>query len=162
MMSNPWYASAEGSDYMRRTLDGMFMFVWEAEDTEGYVYRQFDDITFHRALHDPDYIVPEDLRASVDSLSKDKIVRFSLWPTALTRKVHIGKFDLAHVDIDLSKGERFISYWLTDQIVFPVPKIVRKTVIGKIFQDGTKQLLVISPSGATLLCNNDNQSYEGE
>jgi hypothetical protein len=162
MMSNPWYASPEGSDFMRRTLDGMFMFIWEAVDNEGTIYRQFDDIVFKRALSDPDYIVPEHLRATVDSLPKDKVVRFVLWPTALTKKVHAGRFNFAHVDIDLSKGERFISYWLTDQVIFPVPRVLRRTVIGKIFPDGRKTLCVISPSGATLLCDNDNQSYEGE
>ena len=162
-MSNSWYGTPEGSDYLRRTLDGMFMFVWEAERDDGTVYQQFDEITFKRALLDPEYILPEHLRMSVDNLPRDRIVRFTLRPTALTKKVLKDKVEIEHsVFIDLSKGEKFISYWLTDQIVFPVQRKIRRTVIGKSFLDKPKELLVISPSGATLLCNDDNQSYEGE
>ena len=141
----------------------MFMFIWEAERDDGTVYQQFDEITFKRALLDPEYILPEHLRMSVDNLPKDRIVKFTLHPTALTKKVLKDKVRIEHsVFIDLVRGERFVSFWLTDQVIFPIQRKIRRTVIGKVFSDGKRDLLVISPSGKTLQCETDDCSFEGE
>ena len=136
------------------------MFVWEAKYDDGRVVRQFDDVNFTRAMTDADFVPSEDLRLSVDALEKEHVSQFTLYPIAMTRNRAPWFQQPISVYVDLEKGDRFVSAWLTDY----TPKtgyVIRRSVIG-IDRNGTRLLTVISPSGRISVCSNDNQSFEGE
>jgi hypothetical protein len=155
-----WYATAEGQWLMNATVNGMLMFVWEAKYDDGRVVRQFDDVNFTRAMTDVDFVPPEDLRLSVDSLEKEHVSQFTLYPIAMARSRAPWFQQPIEVQLDLKHGDRFVSFWLTDYS----PKtgyIIRRSVIG-IEKDGIKHLIVISPSGRLTICSHDNYSFEGE
>jgi hypothetical protein len=155
-----WYNSQEGQWFMQATAGGLLMFVWEARYDDDRIVRQFDDVNWSRAMADADFVPSEDLRLSVDALEKEHVSQFTLFPIAMTRK-RIPWFQQSlEVHLDLPRGDRFVSYWLTDY----TPRTgytMRRTVIG-IERDGIKLLTVISPSGKISVCSTDNISFEGE
>jgi hypothetical protein len=155
-----WYATEEGQKFMGATEGGMLMFMWEARYDDGRVVRQFDDVNFTRAMTDADFVPPESLRLSVDSLEKEHVSQFTLYPIAMTRSKSTWFQQPIDVYLDLKQGDRFISSWLTDYS----PKagyVLRRSVIG-IERNGTRLLTIISPSGRITICSNENQSFEGE
>lgn len=157
-----FYTTAESVELMDKTNEGMFAFVWEAEDVEGAVIRQFDEVAFQMALRDDEFVLPIDplLRLSVDVLNRERIKKFKLLATALAKRLNPSLLPEIFVEPNLEGGERFVSYWLTDHNMTTDTRI-RRTVIG-VECDGTKSLKVISPSGNIVECNSDDMSYEGE
>jgi len=162
---NPWYGTEEGQSFLNATNGGQLMFVWEASMRDGSVVRMYEDLAFERALKDPTYVPPEDTRRSVDILDREKVVRFELYPIALTKKVHPHLVPFG-VTVDPDNGDRFVSHWLTDH----VPKSgisLRRTVIGferlnpKVGEDRFN-LTVVCPSGKVVMTHTEDMSYEGE
>lgn len=160
-----FYRTAEGIELMDKTNEGMFAFVWEAEDVEGAIVRQFDEVAFQMALRDDEFVLPVDplLRLSVDALDRERIRKFKLLATALAKKLNPVLSPEIFVEPNLESGERFKSYWLVDHNVNTGRKIFR-TVIGIERSAGEPRLdlTVISPSGICQVCHDDNCSFEGE
>jgi hypothetical protein len=157
---NDWYATEKGQWVMNATASGMLLFLWEARYDDGRVVRQFDDINWMRAMTDDGFVPSEDLRLSVDSLEKEHVSQFILHPIALTRKELSWFQRPIEIRLDLKKGDRFVSHWLTD-FSPRTGYVLRRTVVG-IEREGVSVLMVISPSGSIVMCSNENQSYEGE
>lgn len=145
---------------MQATAGGLLMFVWEAEYDDGRVVRQFDDVNFLRAMTDADFVPPEDLRLSVDTLEKEHVSQFTLLPIAMTRKRTPWFQQPIGVLLDLPRGDRFVNYWLTD-FTPRTGYTIRRNVVG-IQRNGATLLTIISPSGRISVCSNDNHSFEGE
>lgn len=160
-----FYKTAEGVELMDKTNEGMFTFVWEAEDVEGAVVRQFDEVAFQMALRDDEFVLPIDplLRLSVDTLDRERIRKFKLLATALAKRLNPSLPSEMFVEPNLEDGERFKFYWLVDHTVETGRKIFR-TVIGveHLIGEHHLDLIVISPSGKSQICHDDNCSFEGE
>lgn len=156
-----FYASEEGKHFLLATENGKFMFTWEAEYDDGKTVRQLDDLAFERTLKDPDFVASQAPYLSVGKLDRHRVKAFTLHPVALTKKVRPMLASPHGVNIVLSTGELFTSYWLVDHTPATGSKLYR-TVMGIEYPNGTKDLTVFSPSGRIKHCDNDNQSYEGE
>ena len=161
---DPWYTTPEGREFMSQTDGGQWNFIWEARYNDGRVVRQFGEIEFHRAMTDETYVPPESLRISVDSLDRERVSQFILWPIALTRK-HCPWFQRPIVAVlKPEQGKFFLNHWLTDY----TPKTgyrLRRHVIGIRQVVGSEEihsLVVVSPDGQITIAPDENISYEGE
>ena len=157
------YKSEEMQNLLANTNDGMFLFTWKAILDDGSIVEQLDEASSMRILSDPEFVPPDHARISVKALPKDRVAEFRLIPTAATAKWNPALLERGPFVVlpKLEEGERFVSYWLTDYSI-NLRRHLRRTVIGIQKADGQKDLLVISPSGATKFCHDDNQSFEGE
>lgn len=159
-----WYATPEGQRFMARTNGGQTMFVWEAVYRSGMVVRQFPEIEFNQAINNRDYTPPDSERVSVNVLDKQQIVKFILYPTAVTRFQAPWFQRPISVELRPGKGEYFENYWLTDKTPATGYELRRHAIGMRKVVDGVefRSLTVISPSGKITICADDNVSYEGE
>lgn len=166
MPTNSWYRSPECQKLFSETDFGRYMFIWEAILDDGSVLRQFEDIAFERALTDPDFTLPAELRLSTDIIPRDKVVEFALFYTAKTRAVcpwFVGDC-LCRLYLHPEKQE-LLAYWLVDHHIQGGPgvsELVRQVVGWKHKETGKKKLVIISPSGAMSESDTDDGSWEGE
>lgn len=164
---NPWYRSLDCKILMDSTDSGRLMFIWEAKLSDGSVIRQFEDHTWDLLLSNPTVAIPSHLRLSTDIIPRDKVVQFTLVPIALTKK-YCPWFDqegfVFSRPID-PEQEDLLAYWLVDDHVSEGPGIpqLARQVVGVLNRlTNKRELQIISPSGAVMTADNDNQSYEGE
>ncbi len=160
-----WYDSEQGKFVLSATDRGRLLFAWEATYRTGETVRQYDDVTFVRAMTDDQFVMPEATRISVDSLNKAEIVQFGLYPTALTRRVAPWFSQPFIIKPQLTLGEQFVQYWLVDEQMNSQTRARVKFyrhVLGIQMKDGNKVLTVICPSGKVIVTSDDNTSYEGE
>lgn len=156
-----WYDSPEGKNLLASTYDGRMLFIWEAKYDTGELVRQFDEVVFTRALTDENYMPPDDTRISVDSLDKSKVVQFSLYPVAMTRKLAPWFSQPVVVNLQPSKGEKLVNFWVVDEQFNPRRKMYR-TVVGIEVCGENKILTVICPSGKIVVTRSEDLSFEGE
>lgn len=159
-----WYATPEGQRFMARTNGGQTMFTWEAVYSDGKIVRQFPEIEFNQAINNRDYTPPDEARVSVNTLDKNAVVKFNLYPSAVTRQ-HAPWFQRpVTVQLRPWKGEYFLNYWLTDRTPATGYELRRHVVGMRKVVEGVefRSLTVISPSGKITICADDNVSYEGE
>jgi hypothetical protein len=167
-LARQWYASPACRELFAKTLNGRLMFMWEAELDDGGILRQFEEIPFQRALTDPNFVLPADIRLSTDIIPRDKVVRFSLRPTALTKRFcpWFAQADYTMTENVDPKNEDLIAKWLVDhhiQGAFGQMEIARQVVGKKLRASPFSQFLrVLSPSGAIFAGDREDQSYEGE
>ena len=154
-----WYAG-EGIEFLDATDGGRLAFTWEATYRDGAKFRQYDDITFFRALTDNSFIPSIDRIVSTDKIDRSRVVEFVLIPIAYTlwKCPRIGRS--FRVAVDPMQGEKLIANWCTD-VNTTTGKVIRRHVIGIEQEDG-RVLFIVSPSGTMVLATNDDISFEGE
>ena len=159
-----WYETPEGVLLLNSTNRGQLIYLWEARYKDGTISRMYEDFIFERALVDPKFVPNPELRATVDHLDRDHVSEIRLYPIKLVEKLN-PLHQLRVCPVNLRFGERFVCYWLTDFSV-KFKTHLRRTVVGieRISPNPENKfdLLVISPSGKTKFCHDDNQSYENE
>lgn len=159
-----WYDSSAGQTLLAMTDDGRFVFLWEAILDDGGVIRQLEEFAFERALRDETFALTEaakPLCRSSDILPKEKVQKFRLLRTAVTKKYAPWFTEDLEMSIDLAAGHQVRSFWCTDYSINR-RRYIRRTVLGVSKPDQPDELLVISPSGATKVCPHTNQCFEGE
>ena len=150
------------SDRLLQATDGgRTLYAWEAFHSDGSIVRQYDEITFFRALSDSSFAPPIDRIISISKIYPEKLKEFFLWPTAfaLNNSPKLSKVPIRLV-INPAKGEKLICQWCTD-INITTGGELRRQVVG-IEKDGHKVMFVISPSGVMTMATNDDISFEGE
>lgn len=154
-----WYGG-EGSNFLDATDGGRLAFTWEATYSDGVKLRQYDDITFFRALADNTFIPSLDRLISTDKIDRSKVREFVLLPIAytLSKCPRIGRS--FRVVIYPEQGQKLVANWCTD-VNMTTGKVVRRHVIG-MEQEDSKTLFIISPSGTMVLAASDDVSFEGE
>jgi len=115
-------------------------------------------------MNDEVYVPPEALRISVDTLERELVSQFILYPIAMVRK-RCPWFQRPIVTVlRPDKGKFFLNHWLTDY----VPKTgyrLRRHVVGLRQVCGSEEIhsmVVISPDGQITITPDENTSYEGE
>lgn len=159
-MIESWYCSPLGSFVLGKTDGGKLLFVWEALYNDGKPACQFEEHIMTRALKDSNFVPDLNLAISTSSLDRERVVKFSLMPTAFAKE-HTPLQSIIECRIRLDLGERFIAHWLTDDNATLRMKISRH-VIGFEDKSGSKFLTIVSPSGKLTLSSSVHLSYEGE
>ena len=156
-----WYSSPEGKFFLDATNRNQLAFTWEGCYQDGTIFRQYDDVTFLRALRDSQFVPSVDQITSTEILDKARVVEYNLYPIAFTRKFCPWYQSPYRLVIHPEKGERLVACWLTDfrrEDGFRV----RRHLAGIKYEDGRKLLLILSPSGSMVLAGTENISFDGE
>jgi hypothetical protein len=155
-----WYLSPLGAFVLGKTDGGKLLFVWEALYNDGKPACQFEEHVMMRAVKDASFVPDLNLAISTSSLDRERVMRFSLIPTAFAKQ-HTPLQSIIECRIRLDLGERFIAHWLTDDNATLKMKISRH-IIGVETKTGDKFLTIVSPSGKITLSSTVHISYEGE
>src|SRR5208283_136873 len=105
-----WYAG-DGCGFLEATDAGRLAFTWEAVYDNGGRFRQYDDVTFSRALSDKSFIPSIDRIVSTDRIDRERVKEFFLIPIAYTVSAcpRIGR----SFRVVVKKGENLIAHWCT-------------------------------------------------
>jgi len=153
-----WYID-DGDKVMNDTDGGRMLYAWKAIYEDGTCARQYDEITFMRALNDALYVPPIDRIISISTVDQDRVRELILYPIAYALR-HCPRASTVRVVVNPKKGEKLLVYWCTDVNV-TTGHTIRRQVVG-IERDGQKLLFVLSPSGTMTLATNDDVSFDGE
>lgn len=154
--TSDWYLSNDRN--LLATDYGRLLFMWEATYNSGEIFRQYDEVTFYRALTDETFIPSVDRIISTRDLDKERVREFCLYPIAFTRS-RFPWFQRQYRVI-LPGGYHFIFQWETD-VNMTTGQTIRRTTIGiQGFRE--RFFFMISPSGALTISPTVDISHEGE
>lgn len=161
-----WNRSGDAEFVLSKTNRGQQAFTWEARYKDGSRFFQYPEISFFRTLGDVDYIPPVDEIISTDVLDKKQTVEYTLHPTAFIRSKLPWYIRPFIVIIKPEKNERLLAFWEVDYIPRTGVRLYRN-VFGVSSVDGeekelSRSLFVLSLSGAMVMANSTDVSFEGE
>lgn len=163
-----WYKSRACQLLLASTDAGRLMFIWEARLSDGGIIRQFEDHTWELLMSNSLMFPPTDLKLSTDIIPRDKVIQFTLFPTALTKAScpWFNQEGLCFNQFVDPLKEELLAYWLVDHHILGgpgTPHIVRQVLGVRNRETHERKLTVICPSGIVVeSLPNDDQSYEGE
>ena len=111
-----------------KTEEGKFSHTWEADYLDGKTVRQFDDITFVRALRDPHFTPIGLPYISTDAIERPRLKEFRLHPIALTRFVTPWHQTVFRIRPRYHLGEQLVARWEVDFSVVSQKRLYRHTI----------------------------------
>jgi hypothetical protein len=144
------------------------MFTWCAKLSDGAELRQFEDHIWDLLMSNPDIPIPHGLNISTDSIPRDKVVQFTIFPIALTKRIcpWFSQEGLCYNQFVDPDKEDLLAYWLVDDYIIGGPGVshIARQVLGvRDRETGKRNLTVVSPTGVIWGdLDKDDLSFEEE